>query len=177
MNALNRTILASLSWWLVAAAALLFVAMGIDRALPWLERATAISPNYAQAIYSRAMVDTLSGRSGIAVRNAELAMELSPLDPLLYAMRACKALARIHPSKYGRLLDGVTAVHLKDVKPAPDQSVGLRLVAFGDRLYDRDIPVAVSGQPLSELFTEEMLRGGYRKKYLRAVSRLVALSR
>ena len=36
---------------------------------------------------------------------------------------------------------------------------------------------AVSGQPLSELFTEEMLRGGYRKKYLRAVSRLVALSR
>ena len=67
----------------------------LDRALPWLERATAISPNYAQAIYSRAMVDTLSGRSGIAVRNAELAMELSPLDPLLYAMRACKALARI----------------------------------------------------------------------------------
>ncbi|GGU68208.1 cell division protein ZapE [Lentzea flava] len=89
----------------------------------------------------------------------------------------CKALARIHPSKYGRLLDGVTAVHLKDVKPAPDQNVGLRLVAFGDRLYDRDIPVAVSGQPLSELFTDEMLRGGYRKKYLRAVSRLVALSR
>ena len=61
----------------------------------------------------------------------------------------CKALARIHPSKYGRLLDGVSAVHLKDVKPAPDQNVGLRLVAFGDRLYDRDIPVAVSGQPLS----------------------------
>jgi len=89
----------------------------------------------------------------------------------------CKTLARIHPSKYGRLVDGVSAVHLKDVKPAPDQSVALRLVAFGDRLYDRDIPVAVSGQPLSELFTEEMLRGGYRKKYLRAVSRLVALSR
>jgi cell division protein ZapE len=89
----------------------------------------------------------------------------------------CKALARIHPSKYGRLLDGVSAVHLKDVKAAPDQNVGLRLVAFGDRLYDRDIPVAVSGQPLSELFTDEMLRGGYRKKYLRAVSRLVALSR
>ncbi|MCG8923148.1 cell division protein ZapE [Lentzea sp. CC55] len=89
----------------------------------------------------------------------------------------CAALARIHPSKYGRLVDGVTAVHLKNVKPAPDQSVALRLVAFGDRLYDRDIPVAVSGQPLSDLFTDEMLRGGYRKKYLRAVSRLVALSR
>ena len=72
---------------------------------------------------------------------------------------------------------GSAAVHLRGVTAAPDQSVALRLVALGDRLYDRDIPVAVSGQPLSELFTEEMLRGGYRKKYLRAVSRLVALSR
>ncbi|MER2093619.1 MAG: AFG1/ZapE family ATPase, partial [Saccharopolyspora rectivirgula] len=50
-------------------------------------------------------------------------------------------------------------------------------VALADRLYDRAIPVRVSGQPLSELFTEEMLHGGYRKKYLRAVSRLTALSR
>ncbi|MCE6999892.1 cell division protein ZapE [Saccharothrix sp. S26] len=89
----------------------------------------------------------------------------------------CAALARMHPSSYGRLVDGVTAVHLRDVRPAPDQAVALRLVALGDRLYDRDIPVAVSGEPLSELFTAEMLRGGYRKKYLRAVSRLVALSR
>ena len=88
-----------------------------------------------------------------------------------------RELSRVLQSGTARDNDGVTAVHLKDVKPAPDQSVALRLVAFGDRLYDRDIPVAVSGQPLSELFTDEMLRGGYRKKYLRAVSRLVALSR
>ncbi|MCS7482787.1 cell division protein ZapE [Umezawaea endophytica] len=89
----------------------------------------------------------------------------------------CARLARIHPSRYGRLVDGVAAVHLRGVRPASDQSVALRLVALGDRLYDRDVPVAVSGRPLSELFTDEMLRGGYRKKYLRAVSRLVALSR
>ncbi|GAA1291141.1 cell division protein ZapE [Saccharothrix xinjiangensis] len=89
----------------------------------------------------------------------------------------CRALARLHPSGYGRLVDGVTAVHLSGVHPAPDQSVALRLVALGDRLYDRDIPVAVSGDPLSDLFTAEMLAGGYRKKYLRAISRLVALSR
>jgi cell division protein ZapE len=39
------------------------------------------------------------------------------------------------------------------------------------------VPVRVSGQPLSALYTEEMLRGGYRKKYLRSLSRLTALSR
>jgi cell division protein ZapE len=89
----------------------------------------------------------------------------------------CAHLAGLHPSRYGRLVDGVTMVHLRGIAPAPDQSVALRLVALADRLYDRAIPVAVSGQPLSALFPEEMLRGGYRKKYLRAVSRLTALAR
>lgn len=66
----------------------------IDAALPWLERATAISPSYAQGVYSRALMDTLSGRSAAGFGAAELAIGLSPLDPLLYAMRATKALAR-----------------------------------------------------------------------------------
>jgi cell division protein ZapE len=89
----------------------------------------------------------------------------------------CAHLARLHPSRYGRLLDGVSRVHLRGVHPAPDQNVALRLVAFADRLYDRAIPVLVSGRPVSELFTDEMVQGGYRKKYLRAVSRLTALAR
>ncbi|HKS49324.1 MAG TPA: cell division protein ZapE [Amycolatopsis sp.] len=89
----------------------------------------------------------------------------------------CAHLARLHPSRYGRLVDGVSLVHLRGVRPAPDQNVGLRLVSFADRLYDRAIPVLVSGQPLSALFPEEMVQGGYRKKYLRAVSRLIALAR
>ncbi|CAM01184.1 cell division protein ZapE [Saccharopolyspora erythraea NRRL 2338] len=89
----------------------------------------------------------------------------------------CAFLARLHPSKYGRLVDGVSAVHLRGVQAAPDQDVALRLVALADRLYDRAIPVRVSGESLPSLFTEEMLAGGYRKKYLRATSRLTALSR
>ncbi|MGW5054518.1 cell division protein ZapE [Actinokineospora sp. NPDC004072] len=89
----------------------------------------------------------------------------------------CAHLARLHPSKYGRLVDGVAAVHLRGVRALSGQDVALRVVAFADRLYDRAIPVVVSGAAVSALFTPDMLRGGYRKKYLRAVSRLVALSR
>ncbi|MGH3451267.1 MAG: cell division protein ZapE [Haloechinothrix sp.] len=89
----------------------------------------------------------------------------------------CAHLERLHPSKYGRLVDDVSAVHLLGVHAAPDQGVALRLVAFADRLYDRAVPVVASGEPLSALFTDEMLHGGYRKKYLRAVSRLTALAR
>jgi cell division protein ZapE len=86
-------------------------------------------------------------------------------------------LASLHPSRYGALVDGVTAVHLTQVAPAPDQDVALRLVVLADRLYDRQIPVLASGASLDALFGEEMLSGGYRKKYRRAISRLVALNR
>ncbi|UQE73265.1 cell division protein ZapE [Gordonia sp. PP30] len=86
-------------------------------------------------------------------------------------------LAKLHPSKYKSLVDGVTLVCISDVEPAQDQAVALRLVALTDRLYDADIPVVTSGVKLDEIFTPEMVAGGYRKKYLRATSRLLALSR
>jgi cell division protein ZapE len=86
-------------------------------------------------------------------------------------------LSRVHPSRYGALLDGVEAVHLKDVRTLTDQAQALRFVVLADRLYDRDIPVMSSGTPLDEVFSEQMRAGGYRKKYFRAISRLVALAR
>ncbi|GGN73263.1 cell division protein ZapE [Streptomyces albiflavescens] len=86
-------------------------------------------------------------------------------------------LARVHPSRYGALTDGVAAVCLTDVQPVPDQSTALRLVVLADRLYDREVPVLASGMPFDKLFSEEMLNGGYRKKYFRAISRLTALAR
>ena len=86
-------------------------------------------------------------------------------------------LATVHPSRYHTLLDGVTSVGWQGVRPVSDQMVALRLVVLADRLYDNDIPVFASGHPLGELFTPELMRGGYRKKYFRAVSRLTALAR
>ncbi len=83
----------------------------------------------------------------------------------------------VHPSRYGQLVEGVTAVHLLRVRPVSDQAAALRLVVLADRLYDRDVPVVASGVPLDRLFTPELLSGGYRKKYRRAISRLVALAR
>jgi len=86
-------------------------------------------------------------------------------------------LAKVHPSRYGALTDGLKAVCLTDVCPIPDQSTALRLVVLADRLYDREVPVLAAGVPFDQLFSEEMLNGGYRKKYFRAISRLTALAR
>jgi cell division protein ZapE len=89
----------------------------------------------------------------------------------------CRHLASVHPSRYGPLLDGVPAVHLRGVRTVDDQATALRLVVLADRLYDRDVPLAASGVLLDLLFAPDLLTGGYRKKYFRAISRLTSLAR
>jgi TolB-like protein/Tfp pilus assembly protein PilF len=63
----------------------------LDTGLGWLERATELSPHYAQGIYARAWTEVLAGRAADARQHVDLAMRLSPLDPLHYAMLATRA--------------------------------------------------------------------------------------
>lgn len=85
-------------------------------------------------------------------------------------------LRTVHPSRYGALVDDVTLAGLTGVGPVTDQADALRLVVLVDRLYDRDVPVLLGGSGTRGLFGDAMLRGGYRKKYLRALSRLASLA-
>jgi cell division protein ZapE len=83
-------------------------------------------------------------------------------------------LGTIHPSKFVKLLDGIGTIVLDRVTPLHSQTDALRFVAFIDRVYDAQIPILASGSRLDEVFAGDMMAGGYRKKYLRSVSRLIA---
>lgn len=85
-------------------------------------------------------------------------------------------LATVHPSRYVKLVDGLSAVGLRGVHVLQDQTDALRFVAAVDRLYDGQVRVLSTGVPLDQVFGDDMLAGGYRKKYLRAISRLIALT-
>ncbi len=67
----------------------------LERGLAWLERATSLSPNYAQGIYARAWTETLAGHGLEGREHVDLAMRLSPLDPLYYAMLGTRAFTHI----------------------------------------------------------------------------------
>ncbi|WP_433597957.1 cell division protein ZapE [Nocardia sp. CA-135953] len=124
-------------------------------------------------------------------RHRDLPPAPEPTSPELLTEHACattgstldefdallKHLSTLHPSKYGALISGVSSVFISNVHPVTDQAVALRIVVLADRLYDASVAVTVSGAKLDEIFSKEMLDGGYRKKYLRAISRLLALSR
>ena len=75
------------------------------------------------------------------------------------------------PCSTGSGSSALTGVHA-----VPTQDVALRLVVLVDRLYDRDVPVLLGGAGEQDLFSAEMLAGGYRKKYYRALSRLGSLA-
>jgi len=85
-------------------------------------------------------------------------------------------LAQVHPANYVALVAGLSAIGITGVHEFHNQTDALRFVAFVDRLYDARVRIVASGTPLDEIFPADMLAGGYRKKYLRAISRLVALS-
>jgi hypothetical protein len=69
--------------------------------LGWLQRATDLSPNYAQGIYARAFCEVMSGHPMAARQHTDLAMRLSPLDPLLYAMQSARAFSHISLGEHG----------------------------------------------------------------------------
>lgn len=85
-------------------------------------------------------------------------------------------LSNLHPAKYGALVEDISLLGVVSVKPVRDQVQALRFVTFVDRLYDRSVPVINSGSRLDSVFSAEMLKGGYRKKYFRCLSRLAALA-
>ena len=72
----------------------------LDAGLPWLERSIELSPNYAFAIYNRALLGTIMGDGKNAQDNIMKAISLSPIDPLNYAMLATRALSHIVRGDY-----------------------------------------------------------------------------
>ena len=61
----------------------------LESSVPWLERAITLSPNYAQAIYSRAFTHLLMSENKSGREKARAALRRSPIDPLRYAMLSC----------------------------------------------------------------------------------------
>jgi tetratricopeptide (TPR) repeat protein len=72
----------------------------LEGSLVWLERATSISPSYAQGIYARAWTEALAGRGVEGRRHVDFAMRLSPIDPLYYAMLATRAFTHMVMGEY-----------------------------------------------------------------------------
>lgn len=146
--------------------------------------------DFLREIHTLASIFTTVRIDGPDYRHRDLPAAPEPLSDEEVAARAaqtsgatlddfdalCAHLATMHPSRYLTLIEGVSSVFITGVHAIDDQNVALRLVSLTDRLYDAGIPVTASGAKMDTIFSDEMLAGGFRKKYLRATSRLLALT-
>ena len=72
----------------------------IDASSIWLEHSIEVSPNFAQGHYVGGLMKVLAGQSEEARVGAGLALQLSPLDPLSYAMMSCHSMSYLNEEKF-----------------------------------------------------------------------------
>lgn len=111
----------------------------LDNSLGWLERSTAISPNYAQGVYARGWTESLAGRGLEARGHVDLAMRLSPLDPLYYAMIATRAFSHMVEGE-----DAEAAVWAERAAMAPGAHELIAMIALVAHALNGD-PVRAAG--------------------------------
>jgi len=92
------------------------------------------------------------------------------------AGRLVDDLARVHPVRYRSALRGRAGLLVRGPLVLADQDAALRFVALVDRAWEEDVALVLAETPLGALYRESWLRGGYRKRYGRSLSRLVALA-
>ena len=85
-------------------------------------------------------------------------------------------LASIHQSRYAKLAEQFDSLVIQNTRQLVDQFEGLRFVSFIDRTYEAGIPLRFTGRTLAEIFREDHVAGAYKKKYLRCLSRLSAMT-
>lgn len=73
-----------------------------DGGLDMLDRAVLLSPNFSHGLYARAWTDVMAGRGARARASVTEAIELSPLDPFLYAMQATRGLSYLVEGDFQR---------------------------------------------------------------------------
>ena len=72
----------------------------MDDALSELDTSVELSPNFALGHYTLAFVHAQSGDPQAAIRSSDHSRNLSPFDPLLFAMLATRAMALIRMGRY-----------------------------------------------------------------------------
>ncbi|QTN23788.1 transcriptional regulator [Rhizobacter sp. AJA081-3] len=77
----------------------------IPESIGELDMSVALSPNFSQGHYTLAFVNAQSGDAQAAIVSSDHARELSPFDPLLFAMLASRALALMRLGRHGEAAD------------------------------------------------------------------------
>lgn len=104
-----------------------------ERSLSELVDAVDLSPNFALAHYTLSFVHCQSGDAAAAIRYADRSHDLSPYDPMTFAMLGCKALAHARLGHYSEAADIGIKATLRPNAHAHILAIAAQCLALADR--------------------------------------------
>jgi DNA-binding SARP family transcriptional activator len=104
-----------------------------ERSIGELGDAIELSPNFALAHYTLSFVHCQSGDAAAAIRHADRSHDLSPYDPMTFAMLGAKALAHARLGHYAEAADIGIKATLRPNAHAHVLAIAAQCLALADR--------------------------------------------
>ena len=130
----------------------------VEASLAELDTSVELSPNFALGHYTQAFVQAQSGDARAAIRSSDRSRELSPFDPLLFAMMATRAIALMRLGQHDEAADWVLKAIARPNAHVHIQGIAALCLAVAGRLDEARAVVAsvrqrAPGYGVEQLFT------------------------
>jgi DNA-binding SARP family transcriptional activator/TolB-like protein len=104
-----------------------------DQSVIELERAVDLSPNFALGHYALAFVHSQGGDARAALGFADHSRQLSPFDPMLFAMLGARAMALVRLQQFGEAADWAVKAAARPNAHAHIRAIAACCLALADR--------------------------------------------
>lgn len=153
----------------------------IDDSLAELDTSVALSPNFAHGHYTLGFIHAQSGDAEIAIRETDHSRELSPYDPLLFAMQATRALALMRLGRHADAADWALKAIARPNAHAHILGIAAHCLALAGRLDEARAVSASLQQRLPGYRTDHLLEafrfGPDAQALLRSVSAMIGTAK
>jgi DNA-binding SARP family transcriptional activator len=106
----------------------------LDESLTELDTSVELSPNFALGHYTLAFIHSQSGDPAAAIRESDHSRDLSPFDPLLFAMLATRAIALIRLGRFDEAADWAAKAAVRPNAHVHVLAIAAHCLALADRL-------------------------------------------
>jgi tetratricopeptide (TPR) repeat protein len=101
-----------------------------------LDEAVTLSPSFAIAHYTRGFVESQTGDAAVAVHATDVARQLSPFDPMLYAMCCARAFALVRLGRYDEAAEWAMRAARKPNAHVQAHALSALVLAVAGRVKD-----------------------------------------
>jgi TolB-like protein len=142
-----------------------------------LNEAVTLSPSFAIAHYTRGFVESQTGDATVAVHATDIARQLSPFDPMLYAMCCARAFALVRLGRYDEAAEWAISAARKPNAHVQARALSALILGVAGRLKDalREVDVVRRLRPtytIDDFLTSYRVAGSEKSAYKTAARRI-----